>query len=212
MKKICILFFALFMISAFSAGCSDDNDINDEKISVSEEIALSVSETAVPQEAYDFTDVTFDIPEGMISASENTDDLKYYLASDAENLSFISSTKQKKEANVDYSFTSESYAKSLEGQLGCSVVMNEFLREEHDGYIEYIASVSYENSGNKYDLTAYIFDTSNYLISVNYCLGGNRSCEEAFNTSKSTLSLVSLAKNVSVNDSDSSQNEALGEQ
>lgn len=201
MKKRIILLLTVMTLGVLCTACNEKG--SDEPISVSEEIALSVSEESVPDEAYNYTKVSFDVPESMIADADNTEDSQYYLASDAADLSFISYIKAKKDSNVDFaSFTSDSFKNSLENQLQTTVTMKDFMKEEADGYSWFKAVASYTNAENNYELTAYIFVTDEYIFSVDFCLAGTQSSKEAIINAEKSLRLESIAKNVSINSAD----------
>ena len=201
MKKRIILLLTVMSLGVQCVACAER--CSEEPISVSEEMALSVSEESVPDEAYNYTKVSFDVPEGMIADADNTEDSQYFLASDAADLSFISYIKAKKDSNVDFaSFTSDSFKNSLENQLQTTVTMKDFMKEEADGYSWFKAVASYTNAENNYELTAYIFVTDEYIFSVDFCLAGTQSSKEAIINAEKSLRLESIAKNVSINSAD----------
>lgn len=187
----------LAVISVLTA-CQSSQPENQE-VSVSEEIALGVSEDIIPLEAFSYSKLSFDVPEGMEADSDNTVDACYYFATELGDLSYITYSKRAVDASVNYdALNAESYKESLENQLGNEIVVEDFVREDKDGYTLFRAEVSYSNNDNNYNLKEYIFVTDEYLFFIDYCLGGETTLAGAFEESEKSIKLESAVDSLTV--------------
>ena len=202
-----ISYVAVVLLAILISGCAE-KDIAAETVSSGEsfadEIAEGISENVVPHEAYEYSRLSFDIPENMQTCSDNTVDEGYYFANDSEDYSYIyysRSLRNESEESVSGNtlFSKDVFAERLSRELSTDVEIVSYDTDSEEHYDLYITEAAFCHSDVDYTMKEYIFVTDGYIFCLDYCLGGNMGMSEKFADSQSTVCLESVADSVSVN-------------
>ena len=174
-------------------------------LSVSEEIAQSVSEDVIPVEATQYSSVSFDIPEGFVRDDKSTDSVSYYFNNQIDDLSYI--VYGKAEKPDDYQeLTEDKFKEEFCEEYGVSVAFVDFEKQVKDDYYRIVMTYSYSFGKTNYITTEYLFVTDTYLFTVAYCKDTSANSNEQSDTGKlfensaQSLTLVSVVNTVSDNE------------
>ena len=201
MRKKAILFITIILASLILLACDNEKEKSVSQMSISEEIAAGISEDVIPEEAYYYSSVSFEVPEGMTPDEDNTVTDGYYFAPNVDDLSFITYSRTDRKDGEDYdNLSEETFKGALESQLECSIDISDFSVNVEEGYTLYKVCASYSRNDVLYEFSEYIFVTDDYLFCVDYCLGGTSEMREQFEASERTLKLESIVDSVSINE------------
>ena len=91
-----LLITTLVMSLTACGGKGGKSSVSGNTRSVSDEIAETKTEEIIPQEAKDYTSVSFNIPEGLQPDKDNNDYKQYYLSDSIDDLSYIAYSRTDK--------------------------------------------------------------------------------------------------------------------
>lgn len=185
----------VFIFTGCGAGASDS--VSMEKVTMADEIAGEISENAIPAEAYVYSSLSFNAPEGMVPDKDNTETKSFYLSEATNDLSFVGYQRRDNTGKISYDTMSlDDFKAAFVDQLGVEPIVNRFIKEVKDGYFKIDIGVCYSVAGINYTCTEYIFVTDAYIFSVTYCQDARSNWLNAYKESAEGIMLVSVVDSI----------------
>lgn len=192
-KKISFILLICMLFSFTACGKGGTNDSSVSSMTLAEEMAGDISENVVPMEATIYTKIEFNIPDGMVEDTDNTDTKAFYLSASSNDLSFVAYQRRDNSGKITYdTMTEEDFKSAFLDQLGVSPNIRSFDKEIKDGYFKISINLGYSVAGIGYACNEYIFVTDEYIFTVTYCQDSRTDWHDAFKNSVDSISLVSV--------------------
>jgi hypothetical protein len=193
-----LLITTLVMSLTACGGKGGKSSVSGNTRSVSDEIAETKTEEIIPQEAKDYTSVSFNIPEGLQPDIGNNDYKQYYLSNRGDDLSYIAYSRSDKPV-IYTPVTQADFEESFLKKYNVEATISEFSEVEKEGYTRTKIVMEYTFGRTTYDATEYIFVTDKYIFTVCYCLDKTSGMSEDFANSADSMTLISVVESVSDN-------------
>lgn len=162
-NKVIIIAVCIIML----CGCGKDSSGENNQMTVSQEIAAGISENVVPAEAFDYSFLSYNVPEGFVAANDNTDMQAIYVSETQGDLSYICYTRQLNEGLIDYmEMSAEDYRDMFSLNLGAEVTVEQCRQEEKEGWIQVDLLLTYEQDGNAHKTWQNIYVTDKYVFTI----------------------------------------------
>lgn len=162
-SKVVIIAVCIIML----CGCGKDSSDGNNPMTVSQEIAAGISENVVPEEAFDYSFLSYYIPEGFVAANDNTDMQAIYVSGTQGDLSYICYTRQVNEELIDYmEMSADEYKAMFSANLGSEVTVEQCRQEEKEGWIQVELLLTYEQDGNAHKTWQNIYVTDKYVFTM----------------------------------------------
>ncbi len=188
------------MLCVMSVCACNQNDTQNPPMTVSQEIAVGISENIIPAEALEYSLLYYPVPAGFVAASDNTDMEAFYLSETQQDYSHISYNRQPNDHLADFmAMTAEDYKNMLTLGLKTEIDLEGFTQEEKEGWQQIDLILVYEKDGISYKAWQYFYITDKYIFSITYAQAGEAMWEEAFLESAAQVMPKSIVESVSEN-------------
>lgn len=198
LKKYCVIL--LLMLCAAAVCACNNNETQNPPMTVSQEIAVGISENIIPVEAMEYSLLSYPVPAGFVAANDNTDMEAFYLSETQQDFSYISYNRQPNDHAADYmAMTAEDYKNMLTLGLKTEIDLEGCTQEEKEGWQQVDLILSYEKEGISYKIWQYYYITEKYIFSITYAQAGDAVWEEAFLESAAQAMPKSIVESTSEN-------------
>lgn len=176
-NKVLIPMLCIMMLCA----CGKDPADGNNPMTVSQEIAAGVSENVVPEEAFEYSFLSYNIPEGFIAANDNTDMQAIYVSGTQGDRSYICYTRQVNEDLIDYmEMSADDYKDMFSANLGTEVTVEQCRQEEKEGWIQVDLLLAYEQDEIAHKTWQNIYVTDKYVLTIVCVQAGDALWETQF--------------------------------
>lgn len=190
----------LLMLCAAAVCACNNDEAQNPPMTVSQEIAVGISENIIPAEAMEYSLLSYPVPAGFVAANDNTDMEAFYVSETQQDFSFISYNRQPNDHAADYmAMTAEDYKNMLALGLKTEIDLEGCTQEEKEGWQQVGLILSYEKEGISYKIWQYYYITDKYIFSITYAQAGDAVWEEAFLESAAQAMPKSIVESTSEN-------------
>lgn len=189
-----ILGMVLGTLLCSGCGLSGNNmSSSNNQLTVSEEIALEISENVVPVEAMEYSFLQYQIPYGFIAANDNNDHQATFVSEAEGDLSYICYIRQNREDGVNYmTMDTETFRSALSYNCGTDVTVDECTQEDLEEWDQVRVVYHYIVDGVSRKVWQYFFITDKYVFNMVYVQVGDANWESEYQTSAQSIVLQSI--------------------
>lgn len=190
----------LLMLCAAAVCACNKNETQNPPMTVSQEIAVGISENIIPAEAMEYSLLSYPVPAGFVAANDNTDMQAIYVSETPQDFSYISYIRQSNDHAADYmAMTAEDYKNMFVLSLETEINLEGCTQEEKEGWQQVDLILAYEKDGISYKTWQYFYITDKYIFSIAYAQAGDAVWEEAFLESAAQAMPKSIVESTSEN-------------
>ncbi len=184
----------IWLAALMLCGCAKGG-AQEEAMSVEEELKATTVSEAIPQEAFAYQDIEFEVPKDFRSSDKNTEESSVWFSTQAKDHSFIAFTKRELNGSTTVRTMNEErllqQLQAMEG-VGSPEVEKVEVTLEEDGTVRMQADYSYEKDEHILHLKQLSFETGKTVFTIVYARDENSDWEQAFEESIATIQPVNL--------------------